>query len=61
MSADRRRRAQGDDRVTPDRRRRARGRKAARTPKKLVLIVIDALKPAMLERAMSLVRAPAVA
>ena len=61
MSADRRRRAQGDDRVTPDRRRRARGRKAARTPKKLVLIVIDALKPAMLERAIALGRAPALA
>ena len=46
--------------MSPDRRRRTRDRKAARAPKKLVLVVIDALKPAMLERAMALGRAPAL-
>ena len=30
------------------------------TPKKLVLVVIDALKPAMLERAIASGRAPAL-
>ncbi len=36
-------------------------RKSASKPKKLVLVVIDALKPAMLERAVAVGRAPALA
>jgi hypothetical protein len=41
--------------------RKTHERKATNAPKKLVLVVIDALKPAMLERAIALGRAPALA
>jgi Type I phosphodiesterase / nucleotide pyrophosphatase len=41
--------------------RRSKDGRKARPPKKLVLIVIDALKPAMLERAIANGRAPALA
>ena len=41
--------------------RAARGRGRRRHAKKLILVVIDALKPAMLERAIALGRAPALA